>query len=80
MTAMNTKRKELVKRVAALPEEFLDEVDQTVAEIVHFHAEPEQQATPDELEGIDHGLKATREGRFAADQGVEELLASLRGS
>jgi len=80
MSVMTTKRQELVNRVAALPEELLDEVGEAVAEIVHIYAEWVQHATREELEGIDRGLKASREGQFATDEEVEEILASMRGS
>jgi predicted transcriptional regulator len=35
-------------------------------------------ATPAELEGIDRGLKAAREGRFATDVEVEAVFAKHR--
>jgi predicted transcriptional regulator len=35
-------------------------------------------ATPAELEGIDRGLKAAREGRFATDADVEAVFAKHR--
>jgi len=34
--------------------------------------------TTDELQGIDRGLKAAREGRFATDEEVEAVLAKYR--
>lgn len=35
-------------------------------------------ATPEELSGIDRGLKAAREGRFATDEEVEAVFARHR--
>lgn len=35
-------------------------------------------ATPEELAGIDRGLKAAREGRFAKDEDVEAVLTKRR--
>ena len=35
-------------------------------------------ATPEELEGIDRGLKAAREGRFASDAEVQAVFAKHR--
>ena len=35
-------------------------------------------ATPEELKGIDRGLKAAREGRFASDEEVEAVFAKHR--
>lgn len=36
------------------------------------------QATTEELAGIDRGLKAAREGRFATDEEVAAVLAKYR--
>jgi hypothetical protein len=36
------------------------------------------QATPEELEGIDRGLKAARERRFATEEQVEAVLTRPR--
>jgi hypothetical protein len=41
--------------------------------------EGEYQPTPDELVGIDRGLRAAAEGRFASDQQVEVVFAKFRG-
>ena len=69
-----------MERVASLPEELLDEVGESVAEIVQFHEGAVVHATPEELAGIDRGLNASREGRFATDEEVEEILASFRNA
>jgi predicted transcriptional regulator len=37
-------------------------------------------ATPEELAGIDRGLKAAREQRFVTDQEVETVLTKRRGA
>jgi hypothetical protein len=39
----------------------------------------EYQPTPDELAGIDRGLRDAAEGRFASDQQVEAAFAKFRG-
>jgi len=36
-------------------------------------------ATPEELEGIDRGLRDAAEGRFATEQEVEAVFAKFRG-
>jgi predicted transcriptional regulator len=36
-------------------------------------------ATADELAGIDRGLEAAREGRFASDEAVAAVKAKFRG-
>jgi hypothetical protein len=38
----------------------------------------EYQPTPEELAGIDRGLRAANEGRFASDQDVEAAFAKFR--
>ncbi len=38
----------------------------------------EYEPTPAELAGIDRGLRAAAEGRFATDEQVEAVLAKLR--
>jgi predicted transcriptional regulator len=69
-----------MERVASLPEELLDEVARSVAEIVQFHEGTVVHTTPEELSGIDRGLTASREGRIATDEEVEEILASFRSA
>ena len=78
MAAITEKRRQLLERVASLPEELLDEIDETVAEIVDLSSGRVVHATPEELEGIDRGLKAAREDRVATDAEVKEVLASFR--
>ena len=39
----------------------------------------EYEPTPEELAGIDRGLRAAAEGRFATDQQVEAVFAKFRG-
>ena len=56
MRLMTTKRKQLMERVASLSEALLDEVAETVVEIVQLHEGAMVHATPEELAGIDRGL------------------------
>ncbi len=51
-----------------------------MTEIVQIHEGAVVRATPEELAGIDRGLKASREGQFATDEEVEEILASFRNA
>ena len=51
-----------------------------MAEIIQFHEGAVVHATPEELAGIDRGLNASLEGRFATDEEVEEILASFRNA
>ena len=59
---MTTKRKNLIDRVASLPEDLLDEVEESLDEIEQVHA--------------GHGSKAARRDR--AWQRLDELFARLR--
>ncbi len=73
-----------LKDVMELVESWPDELQNELAEIVRdmeagmrgglYHP------TPEELAGIDRGLKAAREGRFATDEEVEAVFAKYRRS
>ena len=72
--------KEAMRRAETWP----DEAQQQLAEIA-FEIDAELKggtyhATPEELAGIDRGLKAAREGRFATDEEVEAVFAKRRGA
>ena len=61
---------EVLQRVEDWPEAAQVELAEIALEIdVGLGAGPHH-ATPKELEGIDRGLKAAREGRFATDDQV----------
>jgi hypothetical protein len=64
-----------LERVANWPEEAQRELAQIALEI---DAELSGGATADELGGIDRGLKAAREGRFASDVEVKGIFAKHR--
>jgi hypothetical protein len=53
MASMTTKRKNLMERVASLPEELLDEVEDSLNGIVELHDLGGYRATPEELAAID---------------------------
>jgi predicted transcriptional regulator len=72
--------KEAIRRAETWPEE----AQETLAEIA-FEIDAELKggayhATPEELAGIDRGLKAAREGRFATDQEVDAVFTKRRGA
>jgi predicted transcriptional regulator len=46
--------------------------------ILKFPKAGTYQATAEERAGIDRGLKAAREGRFATDEQIEELFKKHR--
>ena len=70
--------KEALEKAEAWPEEAQQELAAIVREIDAelrggiFHA------TPEELAGIDRGLKAAMEGRFATEAQVEAVLSEKR--
>src|SRR5208282_1685105 len=63
--------RDVLERVETWPEEAQMELAEIALEIDAGLAGGVYHATPDELEGIDRGLKAAREGRFATDEEVE---------
>jgi hypothetical protein len=78
---MTTKAlKEAIARVESWPEEAQEELAQIALEIDASLAGGTYWATRKELAGIDRGLKAAREGRFATDEDVAKVLAKHRRS
>jgi hypothetical protein len=61
-------------RVEAWPEAARAELAELALEIDAGLGAGKYQATPEELAGIERGLKAAREGRFATDEQIEELF------
>ncbi len=70
--------KDVLERVETWPEEAQAELAEIALEIDAGLAGGVYHATPAELEGIDRGLKAAREGRFATDKDVEAVFAKHR--
>ncbi len=70
--------KEVLERVETWPEEAQVELAEIAREIDAGLKGGTYRATPEELAGIDRGLKAAREGRFATDEQVEAVLAKHR--
>ena len=79
MSSMTAKvLKDVLERVKTWPEEAQAELAEIALEIDAGLAGGVYHATPEELEGIDRGLKAAREGRFATDKEVEAVFAKHR--
>jgi predicted transcriptional regulator len=76
MTAKTLKN--ALQRVEAWPEHAQDMLAELALEIDQELREGKYHATPAELAGIDRGLKAAREGRFATDDQVESVIAKHR--
>ncbi len=70
--------KDAMRRVETWPEEAQAELAEIALEIDAGLKGDACRATPDELAGIDRGLKAAREGGFATDAEVEAVFAKHR--
>jgi predicted transcriptional regulator len=70
--------RDLMERIESWPEEAQDELADVALEIEAEFRRGAYHANPKELAGIDRGLKAAREGRFATDQDVEAVFAKYR--
>ena len=77
---MKTKKlTEVLERIEAWPPHVQNELAEFALELDAEFREGVYQPTPDELAGIDRGLRAAAEGRFASDQQVEAAFAKFRG-
>ncbi len=74
-TKMLTK---VLERVESWPAQAQDELAQIALDIEAGLKGGAYEPTPEELAGIDRGLRAAAEGRFATDEQVEAALAKLR--
>lgn len=76
---MTTKAlKDVMERVEAWPEEAQQELADIAREIDAGLRGGVYYATTEELAGIDRGLKAAREGRFAKPDDVDALFSKHR--
>jgi hypothetical protein len=71
---------EAMRRAETWPDEAQEQLAEIAFEIDAELKGGTYHATPEELAGIDRGLKAAREGRFATDEEVEAVLAKRRGA
>jgi predicted transcriptional regulator len=78
---MKTKRlSEVLERVENWPAHAQDELAEIARDIEESLSKGDYEPTEAELAGIDRGLRAAAEGRFATDEEVEAALAKLRGA
>jgi predicted transcriptional regulator len=70
--------KDILERVETWPKEAQEELAEIALEIDAALRGGVYHATPEELDGIDRGLKAAREGRFATDKEIEAVFAKHR--
>jgi hypothetical protein len=77
---MKTKKlTEVLERLEAWPAVVQNELAEFALELDAGFKGDEYQPTAEELAGIDRGLRAAAEGRFASDQQVEAVFAKFRG-
>ena len=70
---------EVLERVEAWPADVQNEFADFALELDAGLTDGEYQPSPEELAGIDRGLRAAAEGRFASEGEVEAALARFRG-
>ncbi len=70
--------KDMVKRAEAWPPEVQEELAEIAREMDDALKGGMYHATPEELAGIDRGLKAANEGRFASDADMAALFEKYR--
>jgi predicted transcriptional regulator len=70
--------KQAMERVETWPEEAQAELAEIALDIDSALKGGTYQATSEELVGIDRGLKAARDGRFATQEEVAAVLAKHR--
>jgi hypothetical protein len=68
----------ILERVEAWPADVQNELAEFALELDAGLKDGEYQPTPDELAGIDRGLRAAADGRFASEQEVEATFAKFR--
>jgi hypothetical protein len=77
---MKTKKlTEVLERVEAWPPDVQNELAEFALELDAGFKDGKYEPTPEELAGIDRGLRDAAEGRFATDQQVETAFAKFRG-
>jgi predicted transcriptional regulator len=74
---MNAKLKNILERVETWPQSAQDELTQVALEI-EAEISGTYDASPEELEAIDRGLRDAAEGRFATEEQVEAVFAKYR--
>ncbi len=75
---MSPKRQSLMERVAELPEELLDEVGQSVDDIVSLH-EGVYRLSDEERAAVRKGLEAAERGEFVPDDEMAAFYKRLQG-
>jgi hypothetical protein len=77
---MKTKKlTEVLERIEAWPAETQNQLADFALELDAGLSDDIYEPTPEEIAGIERGLRAAAEGRFATDQQVEAVFAKFRG-
>jgi predicted transcriptional regulator len=71
---------QVMERVDAWPAHAQDELAEIARDIDESLRKGEYEPTPAELAGVDRGLRAAADGRFATEEQVESAFAKLRGA
>jgi predicted transcriptional regulator len=71
---------EVLERVEDWPAHVQDQLAEIALDIEAALKKGDYDPTPEELAGIDRGLRAAAEGRFATDEEVEAAFAKFRRS
>jgi hypothetical protein len=79
-TMPTTKRTILMDRLASMPEQLLDEVEEALDGIEELYRASAYPASPDELAAIDEARSQFARGEVATDEEVEAAFAKFRGS
>lgn len=69
---------DVLERVESWPAEAQDELAQIALEIEAGLSDDLYEPTDEELAGIDRGIRAAEEGRFASEEQVEAVFAKFR--
>jgi predicted transcriptional regulator len=78
---MKTKQlAEVLELVEQWPAQAQDELAEIARDIEASLSSGDYEASAAELTGIDRGLRAADEGRFASDQQVDAAFTKLRGA
>jgi predicted transcriptional regulator len=69
---------DVLERIEQWPAHAQDQLAEIALDIDATLKDGTYEATPEELEGIDRGLRDAAEGRFATDEEVEAVFAKFR--
>lgn len=75
---MNKSLSDLLERARSWPEDAQDELAQVAREIEAELSQGTYHATPEELAGVDRGLRDSADGRFASAEEIAATFAKFR--